>query len=122
MEDFFKLSESELEDLYKKFRMASDGEKSLSRRKFSDIMHRCFPRTHKVRTLQCMVYFWGLVLGGLGLGRGLDNFILQSDLEDFVFKLYDFNEDGKIVFLEFMMMMTIVNEGSINQKVTQIFR
>ena len=66
--------------------------------------------------------FGGLVCGGLGLGRGLDNSILQSDLEDFVFKLYDFNEDGKIVFLEFMMMMTIVNEGSINQKVTQIFR
>ena len=47
------------------------------------------PRTHKVRTL--------LYLGGLGLGRGLDNSILQSDLEDFVFKLYDFNEDGKIL-------------------------
>ena len=62
------------------------------------------------------------VCEGLGLERGLDNFILQSDLEDFVFKLYDFNEDGKIVFLEFMMMMTIVNEGSIHQKVTQIFR
>ena len=51
LEDFLKLSESELEDLYKKFKNASDGEKSLSRRKFSDIMHRCFPRTHKVRTL-----------------------------------------------------------------------
>ena len=49
-------------------------------------------------------------------------FTLQSDLEDFVFKLYDINEDGKIGFLEFMMMMTIVNEGSIEQKVTQLFR
>ena len=48
--------------------------------------------------------------------------ILQSDLEDFVFKLYDINEDGKIGFLEFMMMMTIVNEGTIEQKVTQLFR
>ena len=49
LEEFFKLSEDEVEDLYKKFRTASDGQKSLSRRKFSDIMHRCFPRTHKVK-------------------------------------------------------------------------
>ena len=48
LEEFFKLSEDEVGDLYKKFRSASDGQKSLSRRKFSDIMHRCFPRTHKV--------------------------------------------------------------------------
>ena len=52
----------------------------------------------------------------------VDNSILQSDLEDFVFNFYDVNEDGKIVFLEFMMIMTIVNEGSIDQKVTQLFR
>ena len=49
-------------------------------------------------------------------------FTLQSDLEDFVFKLYDINEDGQIGFLEFLMMMTIVNEGSVEQKVTQLFR
>lgn len=49
LEEFFKLSENEVEDLYKKFRTASDGEKSLSRRKFSNIMHQCFPRTHKVK-------------------------------------------------------------------------
>ena len=48
LEEFFKLSENKVEDLYKKFRISSDGEKSLSRRKFSDIMHQCFPRTHKV--------------------------------------------------------------------------
>ena len=48
LEEFFKLSENQVEDLYKKFRISSDGEKSLSRRKFSDIMHQCFPRTHKV--------------------------------------------------------------------------
>ena len=52
----------------------------------------------------------------------VDNSNLQSDLEDFVFKLYDINDDGKIVFLEFIMIMTIVNEGSIDQKVTQLFR
>ena len=51
LEEFFKLSENEVEDLYKKFRTASDGEKSLSRRKFSNIMHQCFPRTHKAKTL-----------------------------------------------------------------------
>ena len=48
LEEFFKLSEEELDGLYKKFRSASSGQKSLSRRKFSDIMNRCFPRTHKV--------------------------------------------------------------------------
>ena len=48
LEEFFKLSEEELDGLYKKFRSASAGQKSLSRRKFSDIMNRCFPRTHKV--------------------------------------------------------------------------
>ena len=52
----------------------------------------------------------------------LKYFHLQSDLEDFVFKLYDINEDGQIGFLEFLMMMTIVNEGSVEQKVTQLFR
>ena len=86
LEEFFKLSENEVENLYKKFRTASDGEKSLSRRKFSDIMHRCFPRTHKVGKN------WKDVI--------LNYFILQSDLEDFVFKLYDINEDGKIGFLD----------------------
>ena len=48
LEEFFQLSEEELDGLYQKFRGASDGQKSLSRRKFSDIMNRCFPRTHKV--------------------------------------------------------------------------
>ena len=58
----------------------------------------------------------------LKLYHSLKNFILQSDLEDFVFKLYDINEDGQIGFLEFLMMMTIVNEGTVEQKVTQLFR
>ena len=48
--------------------------------------------------------------------------MFQSELEDFVFKFYDINEDGKIGFLEFLMMMTIVNDGSVDQRVTQLFR
>ena len=66
LEMFFKVSEDEdqvicfyrvvqnvsivlkLVELYKQFKRASDGQKTLSRRKFSDIMNQCFPRTHKV--------------------------------------------------------------------------
>jgi len=91
-DEFNKLSDVQIEQLYRKFKGATNGEKSMNRRKFSDIMHECFPRTHK------------------------------TDLEEFVFKLYDLNEDGKISFEDFLVMMSIMNDGSVSQKIEQIFR
>ena len=46
----------------------------------------------------------------------------QTDLEEFVFKLYDVNDDGKISFEEFLVMMSIMNNGTAAQKIEQIFR
>ena len=46
----------------------------------------------------------------------------QTDLEEFVFKLYDVNDDGKISFEEFLVMMSIMNNGTASQKIEQIFR
>lgn len=68
------------------------GQSGISRRKFSEIMQQCFPRTHK------------------------------SDLEDFVFQLYDLNGDGKIGYEEFQLIVTVMNEGSTEQKMEEIFR
>ena len=47
-DEFNKLSDIQIEQMYKKFKGATNGEKNMNRRKFSDIMHQCFPRTHKV--------------------------------------------------------------------------
>ena len=46
----------------------------------------------------------------------------QTDLEEFVFKLYDVNDDGKISFEEFIVIMSIMNNGTAAQKIEQIFR
>ena len=50
-----------------------------------------------------------LLITSVKLYHSLNNSILQSDLEDFV------NEDGQIGCLEFLMIMTIVNVGSVEQ-------
>ena len=44
----FQLTEEQIYKVYQQFKTATKGEKSITRRKFSDIMHQCFPRTHKV--------------------------------------------------------------------------
>ena len=54
--EFRNLTESEFEKMYKKFYETSNGEKSLSRRKFSDIMQNCFPRTHKVNIWNIQIH------------------------------------------------------------------
>lgn len=46
----------------------------------------------------------------------------KTDLEDFAFKLYDINGDGEIGFPEFLVMMTIMTDGSPETKISQIFR
>ena len=87
LEEFFKLSEEELDGLYKKFRSASAGQKSLSRRKFSDIMNRCFPRTHKVVT-DCnsnldiiIIYFINNIFHRLILKNSFSNFMTSTKME-----------------------------------------
>ena len=46
--EMFNLQADKINKVYTQFQSATKGEKSLTRRKFSDIMHQCFPRTHKV--------------------------------------------------------------------------
>ena len=43
-----QLTKAEIKETFVKFQQASKGGDSISRRKFSNIMHQCFPRTHKV--------------------------------------------------------------------------
>ena len=43
-------------------------------------------------------------------------------MEEFAFKLYDINGDGEIGFPEFLVMMTIMTDGSPETKISQIFR
>ena len=60
-DEFNKLSDVQIEQMYRKFKGATNGEKSMNRRKFSDIMHECFPRTHKVILLSGLkseIYNW----------------------------------------------------------------
>ena len=54
--ELFHLPEEEILNVYQRFQSATKGEKSLNRRKFSDIMHQCFPRTHKVKTYTDLVF------------------------------------------------------------------
>ena len=56
--ELFHLPEQKILDVFKRFQSATKGEKSLNRRKFSDIMHQCFPRTHKVKTQKDLVFFY----------------------------------------------------------------
>ena len=86
LEEFFKLSEEELDGLYKKFRSASAGQKSLSRRKFSDIMNRCFPRTHKVTkivtaTWKLFIDFINNIFHRLILKNSFSNFMTSTKME-----------------------------------------
>ena len=88
LEEFFKLSEEELDGLYKKFRSASAGQKSLSRRKFSDIMNRCFPRTHKVTknvTVSnldiIIIYLINNIFHRLILKNSFSNFMTSTKME-----------------------------------------
>ena len=50
-----QMSNEEIRDTFLKFQVASKGGDSINRRKFSDIMHQCFPRTHKVRVLRLSI-------------------------------------------------------------------
>ena len=86
LEEFFKLSEEELDGLYKKFRSASAGQKSLSRRKFSDIMNRCFPRTHKVNVTVSnldiiIIYLINNIFHRLILKNSFSNFMTSTKME-----------------------------------------
>merc|ERR1711970_760523 len=92
LEEHTHLTKEEIRETFSKFRDASKGGDSINRRKFSNIMHQCFPRTHK------------------------------TDLEDYVFKLYDLNSNKTIEFEEFMIIVTLMNEGTVATKLSQIFR
>merc|ERR1711892_477405 len=86
------LNREQIKENFMKFKESTSGEDTISRRKFSNIMHQCFPRTHK------------------------------TELEDYIFNLYDLNSNGTIEFQEFMIIVTIMNEGTPQSKLNQVFR
>ena len=45
-----------------------------------------------------------------------------SKVESHIFRMYDFNSDGKIDFREFMILLTIMGSGSVEENLQQIFR
>lgn len=43
-------------------------------------------------------------------------------LENHIFRMYDMNKDGKVDFREFMIVLTIMSSGTIQENLEQIFR
>merc|ERR1719250_237389 len=91
LEEHTHLTKEEIRETFSKFRDASKGGDSINRRKFSDIMHQCFPRTHK------------------------------TELEDYVFKLYDIDSNGVIEFEEFLIICNLMREGTTHSKLSDRF-
>ena len=84
LEEHTHLTKEEIRETFSKFRDASKGGDSINRRKFSDIMHQCFPRTHKVNVILAKAF--------------VIRVYFQTELEDYVFKLYDIDSNGVIEF------------------------
>ena len=86
------LSKEEMKEYYTKFCTASNGNSTISRHLFSEIMHKCFPRTFK------------------------------DELELDIFSLYDIDNNGFIEFSEFLFVIAIMSEGTAQDKLKQIFK
>merc|ERR1719500_217769 len=80
LEEHNTLSKEEIKETFLKFQEASKGGDSINRRKFSNVMHQCFPRTHK------------------------------TELEDYIFQLYDIDSNGVIEFEEFLIICSLMRE------------
>jgi len=43
-------------------------------------------------------------------------------LENHIFRMYDINNDGKVDFKEFMIVLTVISKGTPEENLEQIFR
>ena len=108
-----QLSSEEVREHYHKFCSASHGSNTITRDVFSGIMHKCFPRTYKVTILQHMPF---IVTASLIIKNA------QAELESDIFALYDVNGNGYIEFTEFLLIVTIMSEGTAKEKLQEIFK
>ena len=51
-----KLSQEEIREQYIKFKGATSGGETITREMFSQIMHKCYPRTYKVKCISLIIY------------------------------------------------------------------
>ena len=47
---------------------------------------------------------------------------IQAELESDIFALYDVNGNGYIEFTEFLLIVTIMSEGTAKEKLQEIFK
>ena len=87
-----QMTRDDVKKYYNKFCTASHGSSTISRQIFSEIMHKCFPRTFK------------------------------DELEDDIFGLYDVDNNGFIEFSEFLFVIALMAEGTAQEKLHQIFK
>lgn len=87
------LQKEQVLDYYDKFKKSGDPLKSpIDQTEFLGIMQICYPRTY------------------------------HQDLAKDIFRLYDRDGNGSIMFEEFLMMIYVMSDGSKEQKLEQIFR
>ena len=103
-----RLSPEEVRESYSRFCTASHGANIITRQVFSDIMSKCFPRTYKVA---CIL-----------LKMLSEILVIQEELEADIFSLYDLNGNGYIEFTEFLLIITMMNEGTAKTKLELIFK
>ena len=126
-----QLSSEEVREHYHKFCSASHGSNTITRDVFSGIMHKCFPRTYKVT----MTMFYSIISYALLVLSYFTvyfmtpsvsvSFIIknaQAELESDIFALYDVNGNGYIEFTEFLLIVTIMSEGTAKEKLQEIFK
>jgi len=87
------LQREQVLDYYTKFKKTGDPLKApIDQTEFYEIMQECYPRTY------------------------------HRDLADDVFRLYDRDGNGFIMFEEFIMMILVMSDGTKEQKLEQMFR
>merc|ERR1712025_1473704 len=87
-----KMTREEVREYYGKFCTMAHGNNIINRQDFSEIMHKCFPRTYK------------------------------AELETDIFSLYDVDGNGYIEFKEFLLVITMMSGGTAKTKLQQIFK
>jgi len=92
LEEQTNLDQKEIREQYVKFKGVTSGGDIITREIFSKIMHKCYPRTYK------------------------------AELEDDIFRIYDVDNSGTIEFKEFLVIVSVMSQGTPQSKLRQIFR